>query len=85
MNEKELEMFKDLSFKITNETKELLLDMLYIKQMLEESELSPKDRKLLEKEYKKLFKQFRKEFQKQNPIETQIMRSYFNNKKQDSE
>ena len=47
MNEKELEMFKDLSFKITNETKELLLDMLYIKQMLEESELSPKDRKLL--------------------------------------
>lgn len=81
MNEKELEMFKDLSFKITNETKELLLDMLYIKQMLEESELSPKDRKLLEKEYKKLFKQFRKEFQEQNPIETQIMHSYFNSKK----
>lgn len=85
MNEKELVMFKDLSFKITNETKELLLDMLYIKQMLNESELSLKDRKILEKEYKKIFKQFRKEFQAHNPIETQIMRSYFNSKKQDSE
>lgn len=81
MNEKELEMFKNLTFKITDELQELLLDMLYIKQMLEESELSPKDRKLLEKEYKKLFKQFRKEFQAHNLIETQIMRSYFNSKK----
>lgn len=85
MNEKELEMFKDLTFKITDELQELLLNMLYIKQMLDESELSLKDRKLLKKEYKKLFKQFRKEFQAQNPIETQIMRSYFNSKKQDSE
>ena len=85
MNEKELEMFKDLTFKITDELQELLLNMLYIKQMLDESELSLKDRKLLEKEYKKLFKQFRKEFQAQNPIETQIMRSYFNSKKKDSE
>ena len=80
MNEKELEMFKDLSFKINNETKELLLDMLYIKQMLEDNELSLKDRKLLDKEYKKLFNQFRKELQENNPIETQILRSYFNNK-----
>lgn len=81
MNEKELEMFKNLTFKITDELQELLLNMLYIKQMLEESELSLKDRKLLEKEYKKLFKQFRKEFQAHNLIETQIMRSYFNSKK----
>ena len=51
MNEKELEMFKDLTFKITDETKELLLDMLYIKQMLNESELSLKDRKILIKEF----------------------------------
>lgn len=85
MNEKELEMFKDLTFKITDELQELLLNMLYIKQMLDESELSLKDRKLLEKEYKKLFKQFRKEFQAQNPIETQIIRSYLSSKKQDSE
>ena len=85
MNEKELEMFKDLTFKISDELQELLLDMLYIKQMLDESELSLKDRKLLEKEYNKLFKLFRKKFQAQNPIETQIMRSYFNSKKQDSE
>ena len=54
MNEKELEMFKDLTFKITDELQELLLDMLYIKQMLDESELSLKDRKILEKEYKKI-------------------------------
>ena len=80
MNEKELEMFKDLTFKITDELQELLLNMLYIKQMLEESELSPKDRELLDKEYKKLFNQFRKELQENNPIETQILRSYFNNK-----
>ena len=52
--------------------------------MLEESELSPKDRKLLEKEYKKLFNQFRKEFQTNNPNETKIIRSYYDNQKQDS-
>lgn len=59
--------------------------MLYIKQMLEESELSSKDRKLLEKEYKNLFNQFRKDFQTNNPKETKIIRNYYDNQKQDSE
>lgn len=77
MNEKMLEDLKDLRFTFTDKMKDLTIQMLYIKQMLDENNnLNEKERKMLKKEFDKLLKIFRIEFQAHNQIQVQFMRAY---------
>lgn len=82
MDEKDLSNLKDLRFTITKKLKEITIEMATTREILDECELSKKDRKLLEKHFEKLKYQFAKELQEQNPIQTQIIRSYLSSKKE---
>ena len=82
MNEQDIENLKDLQFIITESMKDTIIEMLYTKQMLDENELTKKERKLLEKHFEKLKQQFVKELQEQNPVQTQIVRTYLSSKKE---
>lgn len=50
--------------------------------MLDECELSKKDRKLLEKHFEKLKKIFASILQEESPVQVAIFRSYLSNKKE---
>ena len=65
-----------LRFTLTNEMEETLLYMLVIQQMLDENELSSRERKLLEKQKAKLFENFRVDFQKYNVEQVAIYRAF---------
>ena len=82
MNEQDIENLKDLQFIITESMKDTIIEMLYTKQMLDENELTKKDRKLLEKHFEKLKQQFRKELQEQNPVQVMFIRNYLSSKKE---
>ena len=75
MNEQDIENLKDLQFIITESMKDTIIEMLYTKQMLDENELTKKERKLLEKHFEKLKQQFRKELQEQNPVQVMFIRN----------
>ena len=74
MNEQDIENLKALQFIITESMKDTIIEMLYTKQMLDENELTKKERKLLEKHFEKLKQQFRKELQEQNPVQVMFMK-----------
>ena len=82
MNENDIKNLKDLQFTTTENMKDITIEMFTTKQMLDECELSKKDRKLLEKHFEKLKQQFAKELQEQNPVQTQIVRTYLSSKKE---
>ena len=82
MDENDIKNLKDLQFTITENMKEITIEMFTTKQMLDECELSKKDRKLLEKHFEKLKMMFAKELQEQNPIQVAIIRSYLSSKKE---
>lgn len=82
MDEKDIENLKDLQFTITKSMKDTSIEMLTIRQMLDECELSLKDRKLLEKQFEKLKQQFARELQEQNPVQITFIRSYLSSKKE---
>ncbi len=82
MDENDIENLKDLQFIITESMKDTIIEMLYTKQMLDENELTKKERKLLEKHFKKLKQQFRKELQEQNPVQVMFIRNYLSSKKE---
>ena len=82
MDENDIKNLKDLQFTITEKIKELSIEMITTRDMLDECELSLKDRKLLEKHFEKLKKQFAKELQEQNPVQVAIIRSYLSSKKE---
>ena len=63
MNENDIKNLKDLQFTITENMKNITIEMFTTKQMLDECEISKKDRKLLEKHFEKLKQQFAKELQ----------------------
>ena len=67
MNENDIKKLKDLQFTITENMKNITIEMFTTKQMLDECELSKKDRKLLEKHFEKLKQQFAKELHYQTP------------------
>lgn len=71
--DKRLEPIKDLEFNFNEEMKELIFDMLAIQQMLNNEELSKRERKQLEKFKMQLVDKFRDELQSLNP--TQIANS----------
>lgn len=81
MKEEDLINFKDLRFTITEEMKTTIIKMLVIQQMLNECELTTKDRKLLEKEKESLLKPFIKDFQALNVVQVATIRAYLNGKK----
>lgn len=80
MDENDIKNLKDLQFTITDSMKDTSIEMLTIKQMLDECKLSKKDRKLLEKHFEKLKRQFVKELQEQNPVQVMIVRKYLSSK-----
>ena len=82
MDENDIKNLKDLQFTITKKFKDIVLEMATTRQILDECELSKKDRKLLEKHFEKLKQQFAKELQEQNPVQTQIVRAYLSSKKE---
>ena len=82
MDEKVIENLKDLQITNTKKFKDIVLEMATTRQILDECELSKKDRKLLEKHFEKLKQQFAKELQEQNPVQTQIVRTYLSSKKE---
>lgn len=82
MDENDIKNLKDLQFTITENMKEITIEMFTTKQMLDECELSKKERKLLEKHFEKLKQQFARELQEQNPVQVAIIRSYLSSKKE---
>ncbi len=82
MDENDIKNLKDLQFIITENMKEITIEMFTTKQMLDECELSKKERKLLEKHFEKLKQQFRKELQEQNPVQVMFIRNYLSSKKE---
>ena len=82
MDENDIKNLKDLQFTITENMKDTSIEMLTIRQMLEECKLSKKDRKLLEKHFEKLKMMFAKELQEQNPIQVAIICGYLSSKKE---
>lgn len=82
MDENDIKNLKDLQFTITENMKDTSIEMLTIRQMLDECELSKKDRKLLEKHFEKLKQHFAKELQEQNPVQVMFIRNYLSSKKE---
>ena len=82
MDESDIKNLKDLQFTITENMKNITIEMFTTKQMLDECELSKKERKLLEKHFEKLKQQFRKELQEQNPVQVMFIRNYLSSKKE---
>ena len=82
MNENDIKDIKNLKLKITKDMQETMIQMLSIKEILDENEVTPKDRKLLEKHFIKLKKHFASEMAKNNPMETIIFRNIMNSKKE---
>lgn len=80
MDENDIKNLKDLQFTITESMKDTSIEMLTIRQMLDENELSKKERKLLEKQFEKLKQQFARELQEQNPVQVMIVRKYLSSK-----
>ena len=81
MNEKMLTDLKDMRINITSEMKDLFIKLLVIKQTLDDNkELSFKDKKVLQKEFDKLLKIFIKDFQANNIVQVQIIRTFLNGK-----
>lgn len=78
MDEKMLTDLKDMQFVMTNKMKDQLMNLIVIKQTLDNKELSLsfKEQKNLQKEFDNLLKEFRKEFQAHNQVQVQFMRAY---------
>lgn len=82
MNEQDFENLKDLRFTITEEMKDTIIEIAFTNQILDECELTKKDRKLLERYNKKLKRKFTLDFQAHNQVQVQIMRAYISGKKE---
>ena len=63
---KEIQNIDELRFHLTENMNSMMLDLLIIQQMLNESKLNAKEKKLLENRKEELLKLFRIEFQKHN-------------------
>ena len=78
MEEKMLTDLKDMQFNMTEKMKEQIRRLLVIKQTLDNEDLTLtyKEQKLLQKEFNTLLSEFRTEFQANNKMQVQFMRSY---------
>lgn len=63
---KDIQNIDELRFHLTENMNNMMLDLLIVQQMLNESKLNKKERQLLENQKKELLRLFRIEFQKHN-------------------
>ena len=63
---KKITNINDLRFNLTNNMRNLIIEIIIINQMLKENNLNDKERDSLNKERTKLLKLFKSEFQKHN-------------------
>lgn len=83
MEEKFLQEFKKMRLIITENMKNIIIEMLITKQTLEIKDLTTKERKLLQKYFKDLKRQFAKEMSVINPMQTIILRNFINDEEID--
>ena len=76
--EEKLKPIKDLEFVFTEDMKENVFEMLTLQQLLDNEELSKRERKMIEKQKQKLFDEFRTKLQELNPTQTLIVRQFLN-------
>ena len=81
--DKRLLPIKDLEFNFNKEMENLIFDMLAIQQMLNNEELSKRERKQLEKYKMQLVNKFRDELQALNPTQIAIVRAFLNGKEKE--
>lgn len=81
--DKRLEPIKDLEFVISAEMEETLLEMLAIQQILDNNEISKRERKMLEKQKMKMFDEFREKLHTLNPSQIAIARAFIGGKKKE--
>ena len=78
--ENEEKLLENLHFKFTNKMQNLVIEILTTKQLLEDMELSMKNRKQLELHYQELRKAFILEFQKNNQLTISFLRGFMGSK-----
>ena len=61
-----IEKYKNLRFNLTNNMRDLIIDIIIINEILKENNLNTKEREILNKKRDKLLKLFKSEFQKHN-------------------
>ena len=66
---KKITNINDLRFNLTNNMRDLIIEIIIINQMLKENNLNDKERVALNKERTKLLNLFKSEFQKHNIAE----------------
>ena len=77
-DEEKLNAIKDLEFVFTEDMKEKVFEMITLQQLLDNEELSKRERKIIEKQKQKLFDDFRRKLQELNPTQTLIVRQFLN-------
>jgi len=68
----------ELRFNLTEELNNTMIELLLTQQMLNENELSKRDRKLLEHHKAELLEQFRVEFQRNNIEQIKLYKELIN-------
>ena len=63
---KKITNINDLRFNLTNNMRDLIIEIVIINQMIKENNLNDKERKSLNNQRNKLLKLFKSEFQKHN-------------------
>lgn len=63
---KDIQNIDELRFHLTENMNSMILDLLIVQQILNESKLNKKEKELLENQKKELLRLFRIEFQKHN-------------------
>ena len=61
-----IEKYKNLRFNLTNNMRDLIIEIVIINEILKENNLNTKEREFLIKKRDKLLKLFKSEFQKHN-------------------
>ena len=69
---------EELRFNLTEELNNTMIELLITQQMLNENELSKRDRKLLEHHKAELLEQFRVEFQRNNIEQIKLYKELIN-------
>lgn len=75
-----IEKYKNLRFNLTNNMRDLIIEIVIINEILKENNLSTKERESLIKKRDKLLKLFKSEFQKHNIKEIKQYREILDTK-----
>lgn len=75
-----IEKYKNLRFNLTNNMRDLIIEIVIINEILKENSLNTKERESLIKKRDKLLKLFKSEFQKHNIKEIKQYREILDTK-----